>query len=70
MTQTVQTRIEGEFTGYNDGAIFKLANGEVWQQKIAVSGWILAPRAGFYAAGLRCRSLYPRRTAVKIHPRV
>src|SRR6202023_336528 len=33
MSQTVRTRIEGEFTGYDDGAIFKLANGEVWQQK-------------------------------------
>jgi hypothetical protein len=33
MTRTVRTRIEGEFTGYDNAAIFKLANGEVWQQK-------------------------------------
>lgn len=26
-------QIEGEFNGYNDGAIFKLTDGSAWQQK-------------------------------------
>lgn len=32
MTQQIISQIDGEFTGYNDGAIFRLANGQVWQQ--------------------------------------
>jgi hypothetical protein len=32
MTES-RSRIDGEFNGYDDGAIFKLANGQVWQQK-------------------------------------
>ncbi len=31
--QPINSRIEGDFNGYNDGAIFKLENGQVWQQK-------------------------------------
>lgn len=30
---SVQSRIEGEFNGFNGGAIFRLSNGQVWQQK-------------------------------------
>ncbi|MFA6392725.1 MAG: hypothetical protein WCW54_01405 [Candidatus Paceibacterota bacterium] len=26
-------QIDGEFNGFNDGAVFKLTNGQVWQQK-------------------------------------
>ena len=33
MTQEIHSQIDGEFTGYNDAAIFKLTNGQVWQQK-------------------------------------
>jgi hypothetical protein len=29
----VRSQIEGEFTGYNDGAVFKLTNGQIWQQR-------------------------------------
>ena len=29
----VRSQIEGEFTGYNGGAVFKLTNGQVWQQR-------------------------------------
>lgn len=28
----VAGQIEGEFTGYDDGAVFQLTNGQVWQQ--------------------------------------
>ena len=28
----LRTRIEGAFTGFDDGAVFRLANGQVWQQ--------------------------------------
>ena len=34
MTEHLSCKIEGAFTGYNGGAIFKLANGQAWQQKI------------------------------------
>jgi len=33
MNHEIRSRIEGEFNGYDDGAIFELANGQVWQQK-------------------------------------
>lgn len=33
MTNTINSKIEGAFTGYNGGAVFRLANGQVWQQK-------------------------------------
>ena len=29
----IRTKIEGEFTGFDADAIFRLANGQVWQQK-------------------------------------
>lgn len=29
----IRSQIDGGFTGYNDGAVFKLTNGQVWQQK-------------------------------------
>ncbi len=29
----IRSQIAGEFTGYNDGAVFKLTNGQVWQQR-------------------------------------
>jgi hypothetical protein len=29
----ITSRIAGAFTGYHSGAVFKLANGQVWQQK-------------------------------------
>ena len=32
MSKNFINQIEGEFIGYNDGVIFKLTNGEVWQQ--------------------------------------
>lgn len=32
MTQQIISQIDGEFTGYNDGVVFKLLNGQVWQQ--------------------------------------
>jgi hypothetical protein len=33
MTGVLNSKIEGEFNGYNDGAVFRLANGQVCQQK-------------------------------------
>lgn len=33
MNQEIRSRIEGNFNGYNGGAIFRLANGQAWQQK-------------------------------------
>lgn len=33
MMNTIESRIDGEFNGYDDGAVFRLANGQVWQQK-------------------------------------
>jgi hypothetical protein len=33
MAQEIHSRIEGTFRGYNSAAIFKLVNGQVWQQK-------------------------------------
>lgn len=33
MNQEIHSRIDGEFNGYHDSAIFKLANGQVWQQR-------------------------------------
>jgi hypothetical protein len=33
MNLVINSQIEGEFTGFNDGAIFSLTNGQVWQQK-------------------------------------
>ena len=33
MTQRINSQIEGEFNGFNDGAIFRLVDGTVWQQK-------------------------------------
>jgi hypothetical protein len=32
MTQQITSQIDGEFIGFNDNAIFKLINGQVWQQ--------------------------------------
>jgi len=32
MAQQIVSQIDGEFTGFNDGTIFKLMNGQVWQQ--------------------------------------
>lgn len=32
MDQQIKSQIQGEFTGYNDCAIFRLTNGQVWQQ--------------------------------------
>jgi hypothetical protein len=29
----ISSRVAGAFTGYNDGAIFRLTNGQVWQQR-------------------------------------
>lgn len=29
----IQSRLLGVFTGYNDGALFRLTNGQVWQQR-------------------------------------
>lgn len=29
----IRSQIAGEFTGYNDGAVFRLTNGQVWQQR-------------------------------------
>ena len=29
----VRSRIDGEFNGYDGDALFKLVNGQVWQQK-------------------------------------
>jgi hypothetical protein len=29
----IRNRISGEFNGYDDGAVFRLDNGQVWQQK-------------------------------------
>lgn len=28
-----RSQIEGEFNGYDDGALFRLTNGQVWQQR-------------------------------------
>lgn len=28
----INSQVVGEFTGYNDGAVFQLTNGQVWQQ--------------------------------------
>jgi hypothetical protein len=33
MDEEIKSQIEGEFNGYNDGAVFCLTNGQVWQQK-------------------------------------
>jgi len=33
MNQEINSQIEGEFNGYNDGAIFRLTNGQIWQQR-------------------------------------
>lgn len=33
MYSEIQSQIEGDFHGYDEGAIFKLTNGQVWQQK-------------------------------------
>lgn len=33
MTQEIHSRIEREFTGYDDGVVSKLSNGQVCQQK-------------------------------------
>lgn len=32
MATVMQTRIEGSFSGFNGDAIFRLSNGQVWQQ--------------------------------------
>lgn len=32
MKKQFTSQIDGEFIGYNDGVIFKLTNGQVWQQ--------------------------------------
>ena len=29
----IRSQLVGAFNGYNDGAIFRLANGQVWQQR-------------------------------------
>lgn len=33
MSQEIRSRIEGEFNGYDGGAVFKLDNGQAWQQR-------------------------------------
>jgi len=33
MDSEIRSRIAGAFSGYNSGAIFRLANGQAWQQK-------------------------------------
>lgn len=33
MTQEIRSLIDGEFNGYDNGAVFRLANGQAWQQK-------------------------------------
>lgn len=30
----IRSRVEGEFSGFDDDAIFRLSNGQVWQQAI------------------------------------
>lgn len=32
MAQEIKSQIENDFAGFNDGAVFKLTNGQVWQQ--------------------------------------
>lgn len=29
----ISSQLSGEFTGYHDGAVFRLSNGQVWQQR-------------------------------------
>ena len=29
----IRSQLVGEFTGYNDGAVFRLTNGQIWQQR-------------------------------------
>lgn len=31
--QEIKSRISDEFSGYNDGAVFRLDNGQAWQQR-------------------------------------
>ncbi len=33
MSQEIHSRVLGPFTGYHGGAIFRLANGQAWQQR-------------------------------------
>lgn len=33
MTDVIASRIQGAFTGYNGSMIFRLINGQVWQQR-------------------------------------
>ncbi|MFA6005657.1 MAG: hypothetical protein WC775_04200 [Patescibacteria group bacterium] len=54
MTQQIISQIDGEFAGYNDGVIFKLANGQVWQQSKYKYKYHYAycPRVRIYAGSL------------------
>lgn len=29
----IRSQLQGEFTGYHDGAVFRLSNGQFWQQR-------------------------------------
>lgn len=53
MQQQINSQIEGEFTGYNDGAIFKLTNGQVWQQSVYKYKYHYAyrPKVRIYPSG-------------------
>lgn len=33
MNTEINSQIEGEFNGFNEGTVFRLINGQVWQQK-------------------------------------
>ena len=50
MNQEIQSQIEGEFNGYHDGAVFKLTDGTVWQQRYYkyIYRYAYRPRARVY----------------------
>jgi hypothetical protein len=56
MNQEIRSKIEGAFTGYHSGAIFKLVNGQVWRQKRYHYKYKYAyrPKVRIYQDGAEC----------------
>ena len=56
MTQDINTKIDGEFNGFNNGAVFKLSNGQVWQQRRYkyMYRYAYRPNVRLYREGVKC----------------
>ena len=54
MPEEIKSKIDGAFDGYNGDAIFRLANGQVWQQARYKYKYAYRPEVRIYRTGAQC----------------